>query len=369
MWQNCPIVCGICCEDDPTFSFQIFEYSYSCAWVEQTQTEITYCNNDSGVFEACPKLCNNCRPNVVIPLTPPPATPQPTRSRSPSLIPTSSPSVSPTSRFSSSPTTSEPTTSPTRFCADDSTFFYIEEDRTCEFIDRKRKRRTRFCAEVEVRVGCPRTCGICNCRDMSSFRFTVKKKTRRCAWVGRKNNRINKFCSHGGKFIRVSVNCPETCRICRNPILFPTQSPTTSSPTVSSPPSLRPSVNPSTRPSPIPSLLREPSSVPTSLCLDDPHFFYLVQGRVCAFIGSQEFLREEYCPVTEVALNCPKTCGVCCNDDPSFRYLINSGESEACGFLTSSPSDTDERISKYCNHFQGVNEGCPQSCNNCPSSF
>jgi len=372
VWQNCPLVCGVCCEDDPTFSFYVNAFRYDCGWVEQSNTGITYCNDDSGVFEACPKSCNNCRTDVVVPPTPEDITQSPTRSRKPSLRPTTSPSTSPTFIIppSSAPTTSEPTMSPTVFCTDLPLFFYLETDRTCEFIDERRKRRTRFCAEEEVRIACPRTCGVCDCRDSLSFRFKFKKtKMKKCKFLSRKVKRKQKFCKFGGRYSDIPLFCPETCNKCRNNILYPTQSPTTSPPTTSLQPSLHPSSSPSNAPSTIPSSLREPSYSPTSLCLDDPSFNYLIQGRTCTFINSLPMFRNKYCPESEVATNCPKTCGVCCNDDPSFTYLIESGETEVCGYLTSSPTDTALRISKYCNHYQGVDEGCPRTCSNCPSSF
>jgi len=199
VWQNCPIVCGVCCEDDPSFRFHINEYTYSCGWVEQTQTMITYCNNDSGVFEACPKLCNNCRPDVVYPPTPPPVTSSPTFTSPPTSKPSGSPTIHPSSLPTSAPSTSSPTSSPTNFCADDSTYTYIEEDRTCSFIDAKGWRRKKFCEFDEVRVGCPRTCGVCDCRDNASFRIYKAKnnKYKKCKWVPKKNKRKKKHCSEG----------------------------------------------------------------------------------------------------------------------------------------------------------------------------
>jgi len=357
VWQNCPLVCGVCCVDDPTFTFQINENTYDCGWVEQTNTAISYCNDDSGVSEACPKLCNNCRQNVVVTPTPPPKTPSPTRSPRPSLRPTTTPST---------PTSNEPSTSPTNFCADIPSFFYLEEKKTCAFIDLKRKRRIKFCEFEEVRLACPRTCGVCNCVDSLSFRLTIKKTLKKkCQWVGRGGaKRKRKFCKSEGKFSAVLLNCPKSCKKCRKPV-HTTQSPTTSSPTISSQPTLSPSLIPST----IPSSMRTQIQSPTSLCLDDPDFNYQLQGRNCVFIGSQEFLRQKYCPTQEVANNCLKTCGVCCEDDPSFTYLIDGDDQQVCRYLTALPSDTTLRISKYCNHYQGVDEGCPKSCDNCPSSF
>lgn len=358
VWQHCPLVCGICCQDDSSFTFDIGGTDYDCEWVHDNDVGLTYCNDDSiGVFDACPKTCNDCRPNVVIAPTPPPVTPWPTE-KAATASPVKSPSRTPSSKPSMKPSFTIPTSSPTGYCIDDTDFYYLENHKTCEWIDEKGWKRKTFCKFDSVVTACPRTCGAC-CRDNDSFQFWEKNRT--CNWVGKKTNRKNKFCSTNTNVI---LNCPDTCKTCRNAPKYPTPSPSTSAPTKSRPPSSRPSIAPSLALSSTPTDLSAPSSAPTVLCVDDPVYIYEVTGRTCAFIDSDEYLRSLYCPFAPVKDACPKTCGVCCNDDPSFRFE-NNGRSRTCEWL----GEVKNRPGRYCNSIEGVDDGCIYSCESCRKSY
>jgi hypothetical protein len=86
--QNCPVTCGISCEDDPDFLFERNNGVISgCSWLSQNEErkkvrQDRYCNTVSNgilVRTVCPKSCDDCagpgnpppvpRPNLVMVIT------------------------------------------------------------------------------------------------------------------------------------------------------------------------------------------------------------------------------------------------------------------------------------------------------------
>ena len=76
----------------------------------------------------------------------------------------------------------------------------------------------------------------------------------------------------------------------------------------------------------------------------------------CRWIRWKENRRKEYCKEQEVHDNCPLTCGVCCEDDPSYEFDCDSIK-------------TEHDLSTYCDGdwFKGraIRDGCPKSCGFC----
>ena len=67
--RNCPITCGLCCEDDSTFSFMTDRVGIkNCKWIANSAKRIQkYCDKRrKGVVikSACPVACNSCNDTV-----------------------------------------------------------------------------------------------------------------------------------------------------------------------------------------------------------------------------------------------------------------------------------------------------------------
>ena len=116
---HCPISCGICCDDNPFFTFilpdQPDNQRKTCRWISKNASRKQYCNtfnNGRMVQDACPKACDFCLPPIgsgapsMSPTDNPTAKPTRSPSDRPSLSigPTASPSVSRSSSPSSTPT-------------------------------------------------------------------------------------------------------------------------------------------------------------------------------------------------------------------------------------------------------------------------
>ncbi len=67
--ENCPQSCGICCEDDPDFTFplnNIFGTSQDCAWITKNNIDIrrgNYCGMEdtvgtTSIRNMCPLACD-----------------------------------------------------------------------------------------------------------------------------------------------------------------------------------------------------------------------------------------------------------------------------------------------------------------------
>jgi arylsulfatase A-like enzyme len=75
-------------------------------------------------------------------------------------------------------------------------------------------------------------------------------------------------------------------------------------------------------------------------------------------------LREELCAREDVHLNCPDSCGVCCQDDPSFVITRPNGSNENCSWL----EDDEFRREEWCNTMsngQFVRDACKKTCKVC----
>jgi Arylsulfatase A and related enzymes len=81
---------------------------------------------------------------------------------------------------------------------------------------------------------------------------------------------------------------------------------------------------------------------------------------------SSEAQRVEFCQMEEVRLNCPLTCGLCCEDDPTFLFPRFNGRYAGCGWL----SGNQVRIDNNCDLLYSgtyVWSACPLTCGRCPA--
>ena len=75
-------------------------------------------------------------------------------------------------------------------------------------------------------------------------------------------------------------------------------------------------------------------------------------------------LREEFCVREDVHLNCPDSCGVCCQDDPSFLITRPNGSNENCSWLEDDAFRRDELCNTMSNG-QFVRDACKKTCKVC----
>lgn len=98
--QACPRACGLCCGDNPAFTFQIepdigvFE-EVNCAWLQTHRDGAVYC--EGNVKYSCPMSCGLCPTASPSPTT----APSPAFSNSPSTGPTWGPTVTESLAFAS----------------------------------------------------------------------------------------------------------------------------------------------------------------------------------------------------------------------------------------------------------------------------
>jgi hypothetical protein len=100
---SCPQTCGLCCEDDPYYLFNVNRHlSLNCKSIKKKTTNLTdTCNtfnNGRMVRDGCPVICNFCQ-QYVLPLHDPGNLYLPPPTLSPSLSPSQSPSDSSTGSY------------------------------------------------------------------------------------------------------------------------------------------------------------------------------------------------------------------------------------------------------------------------------
>lgn len=92
--EHCPQTCGVCCENDPDYTFITGFGEVSCEWISENVNRTKWCNRTpqdiSIVRDACPVACSFCFTEVL-------------------LLPSNTPSSSPTS--SSTPLSTSPQSS------------------------------------------------------------------------------------------------------------------------------------------------------------------------------------------------------------------------------------------------------------------
>ncbi|GFH49641.1 predicted protein [Chaetoceros tenuissimus] len=106
----------------------------------------------------------------------------------------------------------------------------------------------------------------------------------------------------------------------------------------------------------------------SALCSNNSSFQFThsSKSRDCLWLKNQDdSIREPLCRDSAIRSNCSFSCGLCCNDNPFARFVIN-GNSRSCSWIAMK----DRRKNRFCDEIYGgkfVKDECPVTCNNCPS--
>jgi len=100
----------------------------------------------------------------------------------------------------------------------------------------------------------------------------------------------------------------------------------------------------------------------SSSCFNNPKFsyFYAGKNRNCQNIRIDESRRQEMCSrFKSVIENCPQTCGLCCVDDPDYRFRAD----KSCQFINS--RKLQNKFCKTRSEGRMIRDACPVACDFC----
>lgn len=106
----------------------------------------------------------------------------------------------------------------------------------------------------------------------------------------------------------------------------------------------------------------------SALCSNNSsfQFTYSSKSEDCLWLKDQDdSVRAPLCRNSTIRSNCSFSCGLCCNDNPFARFVIN-GNPRTCSWIAMK----DRRKNRFCDQIYGgkfVKDECPVTCNNCPS--
>jgi len=350
--ENCPITCGICCEDDQFFHFEdIGGEDVHCKWItDNSERKDKWCSesfNGKMIRDSCPYSCDQCSlPHI-------------------SVLPTSlAPSPEPTPLVTSSKSTNVPAHD---HCLNNKLYRY--KGKSCNWI-RNEKDRSTYCQNNEVKENCPITCGEC-CKDDHHYTFYADTLAVTCDWLSTATT--GEYCNKwmNGKMIR--NGCPESCDICVTSDHCHDDSSYMdengeSCESINSNEELR---------STLCQLDEVNKSCPTSCgecCEDDDHFTFNVDDKThdCDWISTAMLARhwDHNICTTSKGMNdmlvgdaCPRSCNKCrtpihdhCHNIDSFRF---KGE-----LSCNSIGHIETRRSSYC-RYDDVKDNCPVTCGEC----
>ena len=351
----CPQSCGLCCEDDATFSFPLKKEAKTqkCTWLTKNNAAVRkaeYCGIDDSVGDTtirneCPKSCDFCQNLVPLttaaPVKSPTGTGTPTISAKPIAAPSRPPSPQP-SPFPTSRPTFKPSQSPSR-------------------------------KPSQVPSVGPSLKPSQVPSDLPSLKPS-QSPSRKPSQVPSSLPSL--------KPSQVPSDKP-SLKPSQSPSSKPSQSPSagpSNKPTVSIKPSAAPSKAPVGAPTvpvpaPVTPPVAPPVASPVAACVDDSLFtFTLVTDATksvdCAWITKNAKAiatrTSTYCGNGEIKYKgCPSTCDGCgtCADDATFTFELTNqtGKFVNCSWLPKSKNSA-LRISTYC---PTVGSKCPQSCGYC----
>jgi len=111
------------------------------------------------------------------------------------------------------------------------------------------------------------------------------------------------------------------------------------------------------------SLYKETCTLCTQNCYNKWDFEYNGKKGICKRITKREGVRDNLCKIDEVAENCPSACGVCCGDNPTFKFSKNPKDTETpmvkCSYLNNL-----KRKNKFCKR-GNVKTYCAKKCDSC----
>jgi len=217
-------------------------------------------------------------------------------------------------------------------CVNSDTYRY--ESKSCNWVRNNEERRQEYCKIAEIVSNCPISCGIC-CKDDASFTINTSTGEKECKWIGKRQERKDRYCLKYIIGLRVRSSCPIACDFCKDPVLG----------TIS--------------PSPTVSPIQSPP-----ICLNSNSYRYNGSSKIsCNWIRTDEDRRIRYCRIAEIASNCPISCGVCCENDESFRLSTKTLDKK-CSWIANSQARKDRFCSEINNGVR-VRRACAAACDFC----
>ena len=104
----------------------------------------------------------------------------------------------------------------------------------------------------------------------------------------------------------------------------------------------------------------------TSTCEDSEKF--VVDGleeRTCDWLRTDVNRLIEFCEVVKVRLSCPKACGECCEDDPSFFMITSDGERSGCDWIAEQSKKRKPMLCDVVKRGVPVRDSCAKTCDAC----
>lgn len=103
------------------------------------------------------------------------------------------------------------------------------------------------------------------------------------------------------------------------------------------------------------------------ICKNDPDYTHHLKTEItCNQLRWQDTdFREEVCGEAEANERCPQTCGVCCENDPTYNFTSAQNKTRTCKWI----GGKMERSIHWCNKTPQdkriVRDACPLACNFC----
>jgi len=97
------------------------------------------------------------------------------------------------------------------------------------------------------------------------------------------------------------------------------------------------------------------------VCANDRKYKLKQNNKGCTWIGSRKKRRKNFCSKYKaVRKRCPVTCGVCCEDDTTFKFKLNNGQQKGCAWI----NPKKKNRMKYCKK-PFISSSCPIKCEDC----
>jgi len=97
-------------------------------------------------------------------------------------------------------------------------------------------------------------------------------------------------------------------------------------------------------------------------CVNNRMYKYQGNGKKrCHWIMKNEARRTKLCKKAAVLSACAMTCGVCCADDPTFKFVFNN-KNKNCAWLS---KQKKARKNNRCKKQAKIRSNCPIACANC----
>ncbi len=109
----------------------------------------------------------------------------------------------------------------------------------------------------------------------------------------------------------------------------------------------------------LPSFIYRADSSP---CLNNSTYTHLGTKETCNWIRWSEVRRQDLCQLSGVRSNCPQSCGLCCENDPSFQFSDSFSVKRNCSWI-----ETSNKF-QYCEkrrNATAVKFRCPLACSIC----